>query len=336
MNVIIANKYKEMLMSLDIEVIKSMDGEFDAVEIIDTFSNFYFDRMILDITAIKDYKNIDNLQKLSINLDMTKVILLLDDSDESSSSAYLSRLISMGIYNFTRNMEGVKYLLNNPNSYRDVAHIHNVNISVNNNEETGNSDFSTTVINTRVIGVKDLTDGAGATTLVYMMKKQLQTNYSVCAIEVDKRDFMYFDESDMISTTSADLPKELMKKRDLNVVLIDLNNYNDLEICNDIIYLVEPSIIKLNRLLRRDKNVFEKNINNKIVLNKSNIPDSELNVFEYEAKTKVFYNLGSLDERKELNPEINGLLSKLGFAKQSAGVSEEDSSKNKLLGMFKF
>ena len=28
MNVIIANKYKEMLDSLDIDVIKSMDGEF--------------------------------------------------------------------------------------------------------------------------------------------------------------------------------------------------------------------------------------------------------------------------------------------------------------------
>ena len=43
----------------------------------------------------------------------------------------------------------------------------------------------------------------------------------------------------------------------------------------------------------------------------------------------------SLDERKETNREINGLLSKLGFAKQSYGA-EDDSSKNKLLGMFKF
>lgn len=52
MNVIIANKYKEMLMNLDIEVIKSIEGEFDVDEIINNFTNFYFDRMILDITAI--------------------------------------------------------------------------------------------------------------------------------------------------------------------------------------------------------------------------------------------------------------------------------------------
>ena len=73
MNVIIANKYKEMLMNLDIEVIKSIEGEFDVDEIINNFTNFYFDRMILDITAIKDYQDLDNLQKLSINFDMNKV-----------------------------------------------------------------------------------------------------------------------------------------------------------------------------------------------------------------------------------------------------------------------
>ena len=57
MNVIIANKYKEMLDSLDIDVIKSMDGEFTVDEIVERFSNFFFQRMILDITALKNYKD---------------------------------------------------------------------------------------------------------------------------------------------------------------------------------------------------------------------------------------------------------------------------------------
>lgn len=329
MNVIIANKYRDMLNSLDIEIIKSMEGVFDVSEITDNFSNFYFDRMILDITALHDYNNMDTLQKLSISLDMNKVILLLDDSDESSSGQYLSKLISMGIYNFTRNLEGVRYLLQNPNSYRDVAHIHNVNVSSNYVDDSVSS-------NTRVIGVKNLTEGAGATTLVYMMLKHLSANYSVCALEVDKRDFLYFDDKEMMSTTTADLPKELMKRRAYNVVLIDLNTYSDPEICNDVIYLLEPSIIKLNRLIKRDRRVFERYRNDKIVLNKSNITNADLNVFEYESKTKIFYNLPALDDRKETNREINGLLSKLGFAKQSVGLDDGDSSKNKLLGMFKF
>lgn len=257
MNVIIANKYKEMLMNLDIEVIKSIEGEFDVDEIINNFTNFYFDRMILDITAIKDYQDLDNLQKLSINFDMNKVILLLDNSEESNTKSYLSKLISMGIYNFTRNVDGIKYLLDNPNTYRDVAHLHSVN-------ETSTSEDGISSV-TRIIGVKSLTEGAGATTLVYLMKKHLESNYSVCALEVDKRDFVYFDSKDMESTTGVNLAKDIMKKRDYNVVLVDLNGFSDPEVCNEVLYLVEPSTIKLNKLLMKDRHAFEKTKNGKVV-----------------------------------------------------------------------
>jgi len=48
MNVIVANKYKEMLSNLDIEVIKRIDGIFSADEIIRTFQNFPV-RFIADV-----------------------------------------------------------------------------------------------------------------------------------------------------------------------------------------------------------------------------------------------------------------------------------------------
>ena len=51
MNVIISNKFRDALSSLDIEVIKSLDGEFSVEEIIGTFKNFFFQKMILDVTA---------------------------------------------------------------------------------------------------------------------------------------------------------------------------------------------------------------------------------------------------------------------------------------------
>ena len=70
MNVIIANKNQMLLENLGIDVIKEMNGEFDVDEIISTFQNFFYQRMILDITALKDYTNIVNLQKLSMALDM--------------------------------------------------------------------------------------------------------------------------------------------------------------------------------------------------------------------------------------------------------------------------
>ena len=75
MNVIISNKYQSMLQGLDIETIRTMNGQFSIEEIIDTFKTVFFNRMILDITAIKDYKKIDNLQKLVISIDADKIIL---------------------------------------------------------------------------------------------------------------------------------------------------------------------------------------------------------------------------------------------------------------------
>ena len=107
MNVIVANRYQSLLQGLNIDIIKQMVGEFEVDDIISTFQNFFYQRMILDITAIKNYKDVKTLQKLSISLDMDKVILLLDDSPESTSPDYISKLVSMGIYNFTKNAEGI-------------------------------------------------------------------------------------------------------------------------------------------------------------------------------------------------------------------------------------
>ena len=319
MNVIIANKYKDMLMGLNIEVIKSMEGVFEVDEIIDTFSNFYFDRMILDITAIKNYTDLDNLQKLSINLDISRVILVLDDSPQSESQEYLSKLISMGIYNFTRNLEGINYLLGHPNSYRDVAHIHNVDSS------SGQVLTENSVGRVKIIGIKNLTEHA---------KKHLDANYNVAALEVGKRDFAFFEGENLISTTETDLPKELMKKSDFDILLVDLNNYPDDEICSYVLYLVEPSTIKLNKLIRRDRKVFERLNNKRVVLNKSFVTESDVAVFEYEAGTKVFYNIPTLDDRKMPQSAINSILSKMGLMKSVDG--EDENFKNKLLGLFKF
>ena len=70
MNVIIANKQKDKLNNLNIEVIKRLDGEFDVNEIISSFKNIFYNKMILDITALKNYTDINTIQKLSMSLEM--------------------------------------------------------------------------------------------------------------------------------------------------------------------------------------------------------------------------------------------------------------------------
>ena len=183
MNVIVANKNEGLLNSLDIDVIKSINGEHSADEIIQIFSNFFFNRMFLDITAIKDYTNIANIQKISINLDIDKVIFLLD-TNLMNDHLFLSKLISMGIYNFANTKETLMYLYNHPNTYKDVAHIHQLNSNTNpipddkknkffKNDNESKEQTIPTYRNAKVIGFKNLTAGAGATTLVYMLKKYL-------------------------------------------------------------------------------------------------------------------------------------------------------------------
>lgn len=335
MNVIITNKYSAMLQGLDIDIIKSLNGEFDAEEIISTFQNFYFQRMILDITAIKNYKDIKNLQKLSISLDMDKVILLLDDTVESSSTEYLSKLISMGIYNFTKNAEGIMYLYNHPNTYRDVAHIHQLEVEKN-DEVSSDGETYERGRGALVLGVKNMTKQAGASTLIYMMKRLLSKYYSVVALEVDKRDFIYFNDKEMVNTTSNEIGNTIVKYNDKDIILVDINSSLQAEnLCSQVLCLVEPSTIKLNKLMLLDRNAFSKlkgkDEKYKIVLNKSLLSSKDVIEFAYEAKTKVYFNLPPLDDRERNIHALSLFLSKLGFEVET---DAEMSKKNKILGLF--
>ena len=333
MNVIISNKYQSMLETLDIDVIKTLNGEFEVDDIISQFQNFFFQRMILDITAIKSYKDIKTLQKLSISLDMDKVILLLDDSVNDDAGDFLSKLVSMGIYNFTRNVEGIMYLYNNPNSYRDVAHIQQLDTTSVENVVVEKFEGGATA-GTRIIGIKNITKQTGATTLSYMMKKQLEKHYSVVAIEVNKTDFRYFRDRNLYSTKESELGNMITKYSDKDVIIVDVNDSVSAEgMCHDIIYLVEPSIIKLNRLMSVNPNVFKKLKGKKVILNQSILSPKDVLDFEYEARAKIFFNMPPLDERERSIHILNKFLVMLGFSKQQE--SEEEMSKFNILGLFK-
>ena len=333
MNVIVSNKYESMLQTLEIDVIKRLNGIYTVDEIVDQFQNFFFQRMILDITSIRDYKDITNLQKLSISLDMDKIILLLDDDEASSSPDNLSKLISMGIYNFTKNVEGIMYLYNNPNSYRDVAHIHQLEQVSTTPETVVVERYNSVAAGCKVIGIKNVTKQSGATTLSYMMKNQLSHNYSVVAIEVGKTDFRYFNDRSLISVNDNEIGTAVAKNSDKDVVIIDVNDSRQAEsLCHDMIYLIEPSIIKLNKMMVVDRNALNNLKNKKIVINQSLLSKKDVLDFEYESKNKVFYNMPPLDEREKDIYALNAFLVRLGFVKQQ--TSEEQVKKNKLFGIF--
>ena len=320
MNVIVSNKNQGLLNSLDIDVIKSINGEFTADEIISTFSNFFFNRMFLDITAIKDYMDVSNIQQLSMSLEMDKVIFLMDN-ELMSDNNYLSKLISMGIYNFANNKESLMYLYNHPNTYKDVAHIHQLGTSNPSSQDkpaekkgkffgisSNTKEESFTPRTAKVIGFKNATMNAGATTLIYMLKKSMSEKDYVVALEVNKNDFGYFGEKDMYSVNQNNLSAAINKFGNASFIFIDLNNYNGDGICDEIIYLMEPSTIKLNKMMSASKDIFEKLYGKKIVLNKSMLTEKDVKDFEFESYSEIACSIPPLNDRENNYEQLNGLI----------------------------
>ena len=186
---------------------------------------------------------------------------------------------------------------------------------------------------TTIIGFRNVTEHAGATTFIYMLKKELALTIGsnqVVAVEIDKNDFSLFGDKDMISIRSSEIQSMIDRYSNVSIILVDLNKCQDDHFCSDVIFLLEPSTIRLNMLVRRNRAVFEKLRNSKVVLNQSLLLNNDVFDFEGEAGLKVFYNMPPLDERKR-NAIIVDFLSKLGILP----VSTTSGGSNRIFGLFR-
>ena len=293
MNVIIANEQQNQLANLDDDIIKSITGLYDAFEIVEMFKNFFFSKMILDVTALKNYKDIKTYEILANGLDPDKIIFLLPEGSELCTPNFLSHIISLKIYNFTTNLNGINFLLKKTNTLKDVEHIVKM-ASVKTSSETGAvvANVSANVKRgVTVLGVKNVTESAGATTFIYLLKKELSLAYgqnNVVAIEIDKNDFSLFNDKNMFSIRQTDIKNTIAKYSNASIILVDLNNCPDNSFCGDVLYLIEPSTIKLNRLVRRNRVIFSKLVGKKVILNQSLLLNNDVFDFESEAGIKVF------------------------------------------------
>ena len=138
---------------------------------------------------------------------------------------------------------------------------------------------------------------------------------------MDKTDFTYFKDKELVSTVTSEVGSIINKYKDKEVIIVDINNSIVAEgFCQDVVYLIEPSIIKLEKLMVLNATALRGLKDKKIVLNQSLLSSSDVSNFEYEAKVKVFYNLVPLNERDKNLPELNKLLVKLGFVRQQSEI----------------
>ena len=345
MNLVIVNENINVINSLNIDIIKTLHGEFSVDELKSELVNFYFNRVIIDITAIKNFIVSSNLFDVLNYFGKDKVILLLDDNDYCNDNKFISDLINNGFYNFTKNAQGISYLIDRSNTYDDVkkylktdtftsvltensSTTNSINQTdqsiygaINNNINQTEQQTNSAKSNNKqiIIGVQNLSEGAGATTLMSQMVKQLSLNYNVKGIEINGHDSLYFRNPNIFYyidylETKLNIEKNL---KDIQVIIIDLNYFEDKDhLCDDIIYLLEPGIIRLSKCINNISYFMEKIEGKKIVLNRSALQDDEINYFERQTGIKVFYNLINFDERKDRLLSVDKLLIKLGFDKQ--------------------
>ncbi len=321
MNIVIANKFREAIKNLGIEISGVLEGEFTSNQILNAFSNYYYERIILDVTAIKGYQDftvlIEELKKIFTILEPSKSIVLIEDIPQLNNEMVISNIVNSKIYNFAFNIDEIIELYNNPRTYDQVMEYSNMSTSLQN--ETS-----------RIIGVKNVTNGAGATTLIYMMMLELSKKYTVKCLEIGKNDFKHFQSEDMISVDASNLISEVLKEPHPDVILIDQNDFDNEMLIKETLYLLEPSIVKLNKKIEEDSNILNKLKDKKIILNRTALPLIKLEQFEQETGLKVFDIIRNVDERNKVNTQVMNLLTKLGFDKINGGkIINDDTEKKK-------
>lgn len=294
MNIVIENLNENIINSIGISNASVYKGVFDVTQIFGQISALQYEKVIIDITALNNYSDINSIKSLLSFIKSDKIILVM--SEQNVTLDYLKTIIESGLYNIAYNGEQIVSLYSKPNTYEEAMVLVNKNVN-----------------QVRVIGIKNVTKHAGATTLIYIIKKHLEKYRKVLAIEIDKLDFNFFYDKEMISIQENDLPLTLQKNSNQDIILIDLNLSKDaIKYCDEVIYLIEPTMIRINQSMMVDPTMFRKLSGEKVVLNMSPLEKSDIKQFESESHLKAFYNLPLINERK--NSEIiNNLISKLNL-----------------------
>ena len=325
MNIITANVNKSIMDQLTIDAIKRVDGQYELRELLSKFVNLYFNKIILDISSLKNYEDVNTIIELSKAIDPSRIAILLDDNPTVNSKLYLSTLVKNGIYNFTKTFEGLTYLYEHPATLNDVQYLLLSQEAEQAEIKREQEIQAQPVVNTTqkrmgkryILGIANLTNHAGATSLTNMLVTHLlKKRYNAYAFEMFKQDLIFFhnDERYISILSKLELETQLRKYEDADCIVIDLNDFTEADkYCDAIIYLVEPSYLMLTKLMKRNKNAFLDHKEDYIVLNKSFVNEQELSDFAYESKVDIFANIPPLNDRLEDSYEIDDLLRKIGF-----------------------
>lgn len=125
MIVIIANKLKELIENSEVMRTdhKCATGNYSSSDCIRTIQTqgLKVDYLVLDITALRDSFEISCWKQFKEFFDPSKTIILLEGTKSYSNAGFLSMLVTMGFYNFTKMPDDIIRLIKTPNTYQNVS-----------------------------------------------------------------------------------------------------------------------------------------------------------------------------------------------------------------------
>ena len=217
-------------------------------------------------------------------------------------------------------------------SINQVSTINNGNSFLNNNQtESFINDFSQN--KALVVGFRNITEHAGTTTLIYKLKETLENRdcKHVALVEVGTNDLSFFRLAETVFVQENELDNCLNNySTRYDYVFVDLNQTGNDSSCNLVLYLVEPTKIKINKLIVQNRNIFNELKNKYVVLNKSMLSDNEIGIFSQEANMPFYATVGPFNDRTETNA-LDGLIKKLEEEKSkvvnnNSGVQGQNQS----------
>ena len=327
MNIIVTNKYRDLIYSSNIEVLKELNGVYKVNQIVNSFNSIFYKKIIIDATSIQDFPKESVLKELAKSFDMDKLILFLPP-DNPPPKRFLSFLVNLNIYNFTDNVRGLVELVQRSNTIDNVKE-YSKNEKIEQNVVQVEKDDDMYTNNGRIIlGITNIEKNLYSTKFIYMIKKELETlGKKVLSIEVDKNNFIFYRSEDMISISSNQVNNYINNGFGYDVILVDSDNRLE-DVCDDVIYLLDPSLWEVNKLLYTDRLIFQKLKGKKIIFVNSLLSDQDVEIFAKEANISVYYNIPPLNDRKN-NKELDKLLIKLG-------ILSENNEKPTKKGLFDF
>lgn len=120
MMVFIVNNLRDNIESSNLKNIehKSAVGCYEASTFVKNLQKLQFDKLLVDVTAIRDASNKEAWDHFKEMLEPQKVYILYDKDNYDKS--LLSDLVNRGFYNFGGTTDEILYLIDHPNMFADV------------------------------------------------------------------------------------------------------------------------------------------------------------------------------------------------------------------------